>query len=176
MRIGDIVTIDGVTGAVSRIQIRATTITDWDRKEFIVPNKEFVTGKLLNWTLSDRINRVLINVGVAYGTRTETALSLLQQIADTNPLVLKDPAPIASFEGFGDSTLNLVLRCYLPNLDHRLKAITELHAAIHDRFAAEGIAIAFPQRDLHLRTLPPGVVLNTVPLAGPDKDSTASAD
>lgn len=163
VRIGDIVTIDGVTGAVSRIQIRATTITDWDRKEFIVPNKEFVTGKLLNWTLSDRINRVLINVGVAYGTRTETALSLLQQIADTNPLVLKDPAPIASFEGFGDSTLNLVLRCYLPNLDHRLKAITELHAAIHDRFASEGISIAFPQRDLHLRTLPPGVVLNSVP-------------
>lgn len=158
VRIGDIVTIDGVTGAVSRIQIRATTITDWDRKEFIVPNKEFVTGKLLNWTLSDRINRVLINVGVAYGTKTETALALLQQIADTNPLVLKDPAPVASFEGFGDSTLNLVLRCYLPNLDHRLKAITELHAAIHDRFAAEGVEIAFPQRDLHLRTLPPGVV------------------
>ncbi|MFO0536625.1 MAG: mechanosensitive ion channel domain-containing protein [Planctomyces sp.] len=176
VRIGDIVTIDGVTGAVSRIQIRATTITDWDRKEFIVPNKEFVTGKLLNWTLSDRVNRVLINVGVAYGTRTESALALLQQIADTNPLVLKDPAPIASFEGFGDSTLNLVLRCYLPTLDHRLKAITELHAAIHDRFAAEGLAIAFPQRDLHLRTLPPGVVLNTVPLAGPAEDSTAAAD
>ena len=165
VRIGDIVTIDGVTGAVSRIQIRATTITDWDRKEFIVPNKEFVTGKLLNWTLSDRVNRVLINVGVAYGTRTETALALLQQIADTNPLVLKEPAPIASFEGFGDSTLNLVLRCYLPNLDHRLKAITELHAAIHDRFAAEGISIAFPQRDLHLRTLPPGLVPATVPQA-----------
>jgi len=162
VRIGDIVTIDGVTGAVSRIQIRATTITDWDRKEFIVPNKEFVTGKLLNWTLSDRINRVLINVGVAYGTKTETALSLLQQIADTNPLVLKDPAPVASFEGFGDSTLNLVLRCYLLNLDHRLKAITELHAAIHERFAAEGLEIAFPQRDLHLRTLPPGVVLGAV--------------
>jgi potassium efflux system protein len=158
VRIGDIVTIDGVTGAVSRIRIRATTITDWDRKEFIVPNKEFVTGKLLNWTLSDRVNRVMINVGVAYGTRTETALALLQQIADTNPLVLKDPAPIASFEGFGDSTLNLVLRCYLPNLDHRLKAVTELHAAIHDRFAAEGIEIAFPQRDLHLRTLPPGFI------------------
>ncbi|MFM7835477.1 MAG: hypothetical protein ACKPJD_27080, partial [Planctomycetaceae bacterium] len=68
----------------------------------------------------------------------------------------------ASFEGFGDSTLNLVLRCYLPNLDHRLKAITELHAAIHERFAAEGIEIAFPQRDLHLRTLPPGVVLGAV--------------
>ena len=167
IRIGDIVTIDGVTGAVSRIRIRATTITDWDRKEFIVPNKEFVTGKLLNWTLSDRVNRVMINVGVAYGTRTETALALLQQIADTNPLVLKDPAPIASFEGFGDSTLNLVLRCYLPNLDHRLKAITELHAAIHDRFAAEGIEIAFPQRDLHLRTLPPGFISSN--LSAPEK-------
>ncbi len=158
VRIGDIVTIDGVSGTVSRIRIRATTITDWDRRELIVPNKEFVTGKLLNWTLTDRVNRVVINVGVAYQTRTETALALLQQVADTHPLIMREPAPMVSFEGFGDSSLNLVLRCYLPNLDHRLKVVTELHAAIHERFTAEGIDIAFPQRDLHIRSLPAGLV------------------
>ena len=154
VRIGDVVTIDGVSGAVSRIQIRATTITDWDRKEYIVPNKEFVTGKLLNWTLSDKTNRIVVNVGVAYGTDTERALALLQQIAEQHPLVLEDPPPVVGFEGFGDSTLNLVLRCYLPNLDHRLKVISQLHIAIDRLFKEEGIEIAFPQRDLRIRTMP----------------------
>ncbi|MBL8820083.1 MAG: mechanosensitive ion channel [Planctomyces sp.] len=157
IRIGDIVTIDGVSGTVSRIQIRATTITDWDCKEFIVPNKEFVTGKLLNWTLSDKTNRIVINVGVAYGTNTEVAMGLLQEIADSHPLLLKEPPSVVSFEGFGDSTLNLVLRCFLPNLDHRAKVITQLHTTINERLKLAGIEIAYPQRDLHIRTLPAGV-------------------
>ncbi len=155
VRIGDLVTIDNVSGCVSKIQIRATTITDWDRKEYIVPNKEFVTGKVLNWTLSDRTNRIVINVGVAYGTDTGKALELLAQVTDEHPLVLKDPAPVIGFEGFGDSSLNLVLRCFLPNFDHRLKVISQLHVAIERRFRDAGIEIAFPQRDLHIRSLPP---------------------
>lgn len=153
VRIGDIITIDGVTGCVSRIQMRATTITDWDRKEYIVPNKEFVTGKVLNWTLSDKVNRVVVNVGVAYGTNTDTALELLQSIADEHPVILQDPSPVVSFEGFGDSCLNLVLRCYLPNLDHRLTVISDLHSAINNRFCEHGIEIPFPQRELHIRSL-----------------------
>ena len=71
LRVGDIVTVDDVTGVVSRVRIRATTITNWDRKEFVVPNKEFITGKLLNWTLSDQVNRIVINVGIAYGSDTD---------------------------------------------------------------------------------------------------------
>ena len=155
VRIGDVVTIDGVTGAVSRIQIRATTITDWDRKEYIVPNKEFVTGKILNWTLSDKTNRIVVKVGVAYGTDTEMAIAMLQQIAEEHPLILADPAPVVGFEGFGDSSLDLILRCYLPNLDNRLKVVTQLHVTIDRRFKDAGIEIAFPQRDLHIRTMPP---------------------
>ncbi len=154
VRIGDVVTIDGVTGAVSRIQIRATTITDWDRKEYIVPNREFVTGKILNWTLSDKTNRIVIRVGVAYGTDTENALAMLQQIADEHPLVLKDPAPVVAFEGFGDSCLDLVVRCFLPNLDNRLKVVTQLHTTIDRKFKEAGIEIAFPQRDVHIRSMP----------------------
>ena len=73
VRVGDIVTVDDTTGIVSRIRIRATTITNWDRKEYIVPNKEFITGKLLNWTLSDQVNRIVINVGIAYGSNTKRA-------------------------------------------------------------------------------------------------------
>ncbi len=154
VRIGDVVTIGDVSGLVSRIQIRATTITDWDRKEYIVPNKEFVTGRLLNWTLSDTTNRVLINVGVAYGSNTERARSLLLEVAHRHPEVLQDPPPLATFEGFGDSTLNLVLRCYLPNLDKRLETITNLHEAIDAAFKRADIEIAFPQQDLHIRSMP----------------------
>ncbi len=155
IRVGDVVTVDDVTGVVSRIRIRATTITNWDRKEFIIPNKDFITGRLLNWTLSDKINRVVIEVGVAYGSDTELVQRLLLKVAEEHPLVLNEPAPSAVFDGFGDSTLHFTLRCYLPNLDNRLTVIHELHAAIDREFRQAGIEIAFPQLDLHIRSTPP---------------------
>ena len=157
VRIGDIVTIGNIDGIVSRIRIRATTLTTWDRKEYLIPNKEFITGRVLNWTLSNSINRVIITAGIAYGSDTELARELLLNAAQEHPNVLEDPAPIATFEGFGDSALNFLLRCYLPNLDNRLVTITELHTAIDQAFRKAGITIAFPQRDVHLdSTNPPG--------------------
>jgi potassium efflux system protein len=153
VRIADVVTIGDVSGVVSRIQIRATTITDWDRKEYIVPNKEFVTGRLLNWTLSDQTNRIVIDVGVAYGSDTSHARSLLLEAAEQHPDVMSDPGPVATFEGFGDSTLNLRLRCYLPNLDNRLMSITQIHESIDQKFKDAGLEISFPQRDLHIRSV-----------------------
>ena len=157
VRIGDVVSLGDVTGTITRIRMRATTITDWDRKDFIVPNKEFITGSLMNWTLSSPVNRLVIPVGVAYGTDTRMARDILLEIAEANPLVLEDPKPIASFEEFADSTLNLNLRCYLPNMDNRLRARTELCEAIDERFKAAGIEIAFPQRDLNLRAIDPTI-------------------
>ena len=86
VRVGDMVTLENVTGVVSRIRIRATTITDSDRKEYIVPNKEFITGRTLNWTLSDTINRVVINVGLAYGsTRNWSATSCSRRPTNIRP-------------------------------------------------------------------------------------------
>lgn len=158
MRVGDVVTVGDVTGTVTRIRARATTITDWDRKELIVPNREFITGRLLNWTLSNTINRITIQVGTAYGSDTERARELLLGVARRHPNILDDPPPVATFEGFGDSTLNLVLRCYLPSLENRLATIHELHTAIDREFRAAGIEIAFPQRDLHVRRLDPEVL------------------
>lgn len=151
IRVGDVVTIDGIDGVVSRIQIRATTITNWDRKEFIVPNKQFVTGTLLNWTLSSPVNRIVIVVGAAYGSDTEKAREILLQVAKDHPLIMVDPAPLASFEEFADSYLKLVLRCFLPNMDHRLNTISDLHTEIDKRFREAGVEIAFPQMDVHLR-------------------------
>lgn len=156
IRITDVVTIGDVSGSVSQIRMRATTITDWDLKEYIVPNKEFITGRLLNWTLSDKVNRVVIEVGVAYGTDTKVARKLL--IASANDLdeVMEEPRPLATFEQFGDSTLNLRLRCYLPNLENRLQTITDLHEKIDQKFKAAGIEISFPQLDLHVVDIPRG--------------------
>lgn len=159
IRVGDVVTVDDVSGVVSKIRIRATSITNWDRKEYVVPNKEFITGRLLNWTLSDKVNRIVINIGVAYGSDTDRARELLLEAANNHPLVLKDPPSIATFEGFGDNSLNLVLRAYLESLDGRLDVIHELHTAIDKAFRAEKIEIAFPQRDLHIRTAPGGLKL-----------------
>jgi len=151
IRVGDVVTVLDVSGTVTKIKIRATTITSWDRKEYIVPNKAFITGNILNWTLSNSINRFTIEVGIAYGSDVKLARDLLLQIAKDHPEVLIDPAPFAMFEKFGDSTLNMILRCFLPNLDKRLETIHDLHSAIHTRFKEAGIEIAFPQRDIHIR-------------------------
>jgi len=155
VRIGDIVTIGNIDGVVSRIRIRATTLTTWERKEYLVPNKEFITGRVLNWTLSNAINRVVITAGIAYGSDTELARELLLKAAQEHPIVLEDPPPIATFEGFGDNALNFLLRCYLPNLDNRLVTITELHTTIDQAFRKAGITIAFPQRDVHLDSTHP---------------------
>ena len=154
VRVGDIVTLGDVTGSVTRIRIRATTITNWDRKEYIVPNREFITGRLLNWTLSDQTNRVVVEVGVAYGSDISQVREIILQAARDNEEVLDDPSPVVTFEAFGDSSLNFVLRCFLPTLENRLATIHDLHAAINDRFREAEIEIPFPQRDLNVRQVP----------------------
>jgi potassium efflux system protein len=160
VRVGDVVTVEGVSGVVSRIRMRATTVTNWDRQEFIVPNKEFVTGRLLNWTLSNSTNRIIINVGVAYGSDIDLVTEILLKIASENQNVLGDPEPVVTFEMFGDSTLNFSMRCYLPNIDNRLATIHELNCQIDHHFAEAGIEIAFPQRDVHVRSVVPQLVVD----------------
>jgi potassium-dependent mechanosensitive channel len=184
VRVGDVITIEGVTGVVSKIRIRATTITDGDRKELIIPNKEFITGRVLNWTLSDQVNRVTINVDVAYGSDTKQVEQLLLGVARNHPLVLDDPAPGVSLESFGSSSLKFVLRCFLPNLDNRGTVIHELHMGVDREFRAAGIEMPFPQQDVHVRSidipaaaLPPGIPLpNTQwPLSTPPTSPNKSA-
>jgi len=154
LRAGDIVTIDDVTGVVKSIRLRSTIIRDWDRKDLIVPNKDFVTGRLLNWTLHDEVNRIVIPIGVAYGTDTDQAKSLLLSVANDHPLVASDPGPMATFEAFGDSSLNLILRCYISmqDMSNRLSVVDDLHTGIDVKFREAGIEIPFPQRDLHVRS------------------------
>jgi potassium efflux system protein len=152
IRIGDTVTVGDVTGTVSKIRIRATSITDWDRKELIVPNKEFITGKLVNWTLSDEILRVVIPVGIAYGSDTEKAKEIMIKVAKGNGNVLQDPPPSVVFTAFGASSLDFALRAFT-KMDTLLSVRDELHMAVDKAFREAGIEIAFPQRDIHIRSV-----------------------
>ncbi len=155
IRVGDTVTIGDLSGTVSRIRIRATWITSFDRKELVVPNKEFVTGRLVNWSLSDTVLRVEVRVGVAYGSDVQRALALLREVALRNERVLRDPGPEAWFLGFGESSLDLELRAFSPDAANVIPIRHALHLAIDEAFREAGIEIAFPQRDLHIRSLPP---------------------
>ena len=150
IRVGDRVTVGEVDGIVTRIRIRATTIQTWARQELLVPNKEFITGTLLNWSLSDQVSRLLIEVGVAYGTDVEEAMAIIARAAEADEKVLDEPAPFVSFEGFGDNTLKLCLRCYLDDMEVRLSTRSRLHTVINKAFNEAGIVIAFPQLDLHI--------------------------
>ena len=163
IRVGDIITLGDTTGRVTNIRIRATTVTNWDRKELIVPNKDLITGRLLNWTLSDTTNRIVIPVGVAYKSDPEKTRDILASVLQEHSNVLDDPAPNVTFEGFGDSTLNFVIRAYLASMDNRLSTIHELHSTIHRRLGEMGIEIAFPQRDINVRHLPHILELPTQP-------------
>jgi potassium efflux system protein len=134
--------------------MRATTILDPDRKEYIVPNKDLITERLLNWTLSDTTNRIEIKVGIAYGSDTDLACRLLREAAGEHPLILKDPEPVATFDGFGASTLDFTLRCFLPNMEKRLMAIHELNTVINRNFEAAGLEMAYPQMDVYVKRWP----------------------
>jgi potassium efflux system protein len=151
IRVGDIVTVGGVDGVVTKIRIRATTITNWDKKEFIVPNKEFVTGTILNWTLSSPVTRLVFPVGIAYGSDIKRARDILLEIATSQPEVLKDPAPAAIFEQFADSSLSFSLRCFVNSPEQRLEMTHRINSLIHERFAAAGIEIPYPQRVVRLQ-------------------------
>ena len=154
-RIGDTVTIADISGTVTRIQIRATTIMDWDRKELIVPNKEFITGRLINWSLSDNIFRIKIPVGIAYGSDTELAEKLLLKAAKASPLVVENPEPRAVFLGFGDNSLNFELRVFINGINDWIPMLHKLNQAVDREFRKANVTISFPQRDVHLDQIGP---------------------
>ncbi|MHA3885833.1 mechanosensitive channel MscK [Stutzerimonas degradans] len=151
VRIGDVVTIGNLSGTVSRIRIRATTITDFDHKEIIVPNKTFVTDQLLNWSLSDTVTRVTIRIGVEFGSDLEQVRELLFQAARENPRVLKDPEPQVFFLNFGESRLEHELRLHVRDLGDRNPVIDEINRRVDREFRERGIVIAFRQLDVHLK-------------------------
>jgi potassium efflux system protein len=142
--------------------MRATTVRDWNGRELVVPNKELVTGQVINWTLSDSTYRVDLDVGIAYGSDIELAREILLRIAEEHPNVANTPRPKAIFLGFGTSTLNLQLRIFIPHMDYWPRVVTDVNAAVDKAFRQAGIVIAFPQQDVHIRSMagppPPGSI------------------
>jgi len=151
VRIGDIITLAEYSGTVSKIRIRATTITDFDRKEVIIPNKAFVTERLINWSLSDTITRVIVRVGVAYGSDLELTRQLLLQAARENRRVMKEPEPVVFFLAFGASTLDHELRFFVKELGDRNPALDETNRRIDQLFHEHNIEIAFNQVDVFIK-------------------------
>ena len=149
IRVGDVITVGESSGQVIRIRIRATTIRDFDGKELLVPNKEFVTGRLLNWTLSDSSIRMTLDVGIAYGSDVRKAVAIVEDILDKHELIADDPEPDVLFNKFGDSSLNLTARYFFTDVQQRGFLLSDLHTRINEAFAEAGIVIAFPQIDVH---------------------------
>jgi potassium efflux system protein len=153
VRVGDTVTIGDISGKVSRIQMRATTVIDWDQKELIVPNKTFITSQLVNWTLSDSTTRVVIPVSIALGSDVALAHKVMVDTVRSIPQVLADPEPSALFEGFGENSLNFSIRLYVSELGNRLPVTHDLLVRLVQAFRDNNIEIPFPQRDIHVRSI-----------------------
>jgi potassium efflux system protein len=149
VRVGDAVTIGNLQGRVSRIQIRATTITLWDRSEMIVPNKEFITTKLVNWTLSDSRRRVDIPLRVAFGSDLEKVREILVKVAERHPDVFDEPAPHVLLLEFGNDAIKFELRYYV-DFGNGLRTRDELHMKIDRAFREQGIDFALPRLDIKM--------------------------
>lgn len=150
VRVGDMVTVGDVSGTVSRIHIRATWITAFDRKELVVPNRELVTNRLINWSLSDNVVRLTVAVGIAYGSDTEKVVQVLREVAQNHPQILHEPTPQVLFLEFGDNALGFELRAFTGTVTSGLSIRHELHMAVEKALRAAGIVIAFPQRDVRV--------------------------
>lgn len=152
VKVGDWIIVGATEGTVKRISVRSTEIETFDRSSVIVPNSEFISSPVTNWTYKNRLARVRIRVGVAYGSDTKKVAAILLHCAQAHRHILRYPPAAAYFLAFGDSSLNFELRCYVYDTDYYLPTISDLHFAIDDAFRQEGIEIPFPQRDLHLRS------------------------
>jgi len=149
VRVGDAVTVGNLQGRVSSIHIRATTITLWDKSEMIVPNKEFITTKLVNWTLSDSKRRIDIPLRVKYDADLAMVKSTLVDVASRHPDVFDDPPPVALLLEFGDDALKFELR-YFVDFGQGLKTRDELHTAVDRAFREKGIEFAMPRLDVRV--------------------------
>jgi potassium efflux system protein len=149
VRVGDAVSVGELQGRVTRIQIRATTIGLWDRSEMIVPNKEFVTTKLINWTLTDSRRRLDIPLRVTYDANLDLVKRTLVDVAKRHRNVVEDPEPHALLLSFGEDALKFELRCFV-EFGLGLQTRDELHMEIDRAFREAGIAFAMPQLNLQI--------------------------
>ena len=153
IRIGDTVTIRDLTGSVTKINTRATTISDWDRKEIIVPNKAFITEQFINWSLSDSVTRVVLSIPAPSDANSEEVAQILLTAAHRCSLVIDNPAPEAFLVDLQQGIQIFELRIYAAEMGHRMPLRHELHQLILAGFRQHGIDMPFPPFQMRLETL-----------------------
>ncbi len=158
VKIGDLLEISDQWGEVEKMGLRSTTIRTFSKTQLIIPNSEFITQPVTNLTLSDTQYRVVIPVGIAYGSDTKKVEEILQSILDSHEKVLENPRPRVFFRGFGDSSLDFELYLWIPNVSDKKEITSDILFKIDQKFREHDVEIPFPQRDLHVRSVDAGLM------------------
>jgi len=172
IRVGDTVTLGELSGTVTRIRMRATTVTDWERREIIIPNKTFLNERLVNWTLSDHVTRVLVRVAIDQNSDPELATRLMLEEARQTARIMRDPEPSVYLTALNNHAQNFEVRVYVSEMEDRLPIAHELYVRIVGTLRRHGIELAHTQHDLHIKDgarddeRPPSQALAHSPTAG----------
>ena len=153
IKVGDRIELGTITGDVLRISLRATIVRTNDNIDIIVPNSEFISSRVINWSYTNRDVRFSIPVGVSYNADPDTVMGILLNVAAEHPGVLKNPEPEIILQEFGDSSLNFVMRVWTRDYITRpLSLRSALNLSIQRKFKEAGIEIPYPQRDVHIKS------------------------
>jgi len=152
VKIGDYVEIEGLPGRVDAIKARGTVVTTFDNISVVVPNSDFITKQVVNWTYNDKITRCCLSVGVTYGSDVDLVKKSLLEVAGKHSKIIRKPPPYVLFAEFGDNALLFKLYVWTEDSANRLLLISDLHFMVEKMFRERGLVIAFPQRDIHLKT------------------------
>jgi small-conductance mechanosensitive channel len=157
-KVGDVVKVADILCVVEEIKMRATVVTTYDNERIIIPNSQFVENQIVNWSYGDERMRVVVPIGVAYGSNVKLLEELLLKAAYEQDVVLADPQPNVDFLAFGASSLDFRLVVWVPSPNDRLRTLSNLNYRINELFQEYGLEIPFQQQDLHLRSIDPKLV------------------